>query len=63
MALRGLTPTWPLIDPKSSKKQTNSNLTLPALTRGDVQTKLTCETSNYGDTVLRTSVEIDMKCE
>ena len=40
-----------------------NNVTLESLSRDDVHTQLTCETSNFDATVLRTSVEIDMKCE
>ena len=47
----------------SSSTTTYANLTIASLTRNDVQTELTCETSNFQATVLRTSVEIDMKCK
>ena len=40
----------------------NNNLTME-LVRNDLQTQLTCETSNFDATVLRTSVEIDLKCK
>ena len=45
-----------------SPQVVNNNLTME-LTRSDLQTQLTCETSNFDATVLRTSVEIDLKCE
>ena len=42
---------------------TYANITIPSLTRADVQTELTCQASNFEATKLRTSVEIDMKCK
>lgn len=53
----------PAHDFESSSVTTYANLTIDSLTRKDVQTELTCETSNFKDSVLRTSVEIDMKCK
>ena len=41
---------------------TVNNITLDSLGREDVHTKLTCQTSNFEATTLRTSVELDMKC-
>jgi hypothetical protein len=42
---------------------TFSNVTLESLSRDDVHTKLTCQANNFENNVLRTSVELDMKCE
>ena len=42
---------------------TYANITIESLSRVDVQTELTCQASNFQATVLRTSVEIDMKCK
>ena len=42
---------------------TYANITIASLSRDDVQTELTCQASNFEATVLRTSVEIDMKCK
>ena len=57
------TATWFSKDKDTGFDVTNNNVTIEALTRADVHTQLTCETSNFDSTVLRTSVEIDMKCE
>jgi hypothetical protein len=42
---------------------TYSNITLESLSRDDVHTKLTCQALNMETNILRTSVELDMKCE
>ena len=42
---------------------TYANITIESLSRDDVQTELTCQATNFQATVLRTSVEIDMKCK
>ena len=42
---------------------TYANITIESLSREDVQTELTCQASNFQATILRTSVEIDMKCK
>ena len=42
---------------------TYSNITLESLGRDDVHTKLTCQASNVETNMLRTSVELDMKCK
>jgi hypothetical protein len=60
-ALRS-TPTWSSTDPDSGLEIVSNNLTME-LKRNDVQTQLTCETTNFDATVLRTSVEIDLKCK
>ena len=41
---------------------TVNNITLESLSRDDVHTKLTCQTTNFEATTLRSSVELDMKC-
>ena len=41
---------------------TVNNITLDSLGRDDVHTKLTCQTTNFEATTLRSSVELDMKC-
>ena len=52
-----------LIQDGSPSISTYANVTIPSLSRNDVQTELTCQASNFEATVLRTSVEIDMKCK
>lgn len=41
----------------------NNNITIEALTRKDVHSEFTCEATNFDNIVLRTSVELDLKCE
>ena len=57
------TRSWPSTDPDTGFDTTNNNVTIESLSRHDVHTKLTCQTSNYEIRVLRTSVELDLKCK
>ena len=55
--------TWTSRNPETGSVMTYSNITIDGLTREDVRTKLTCQASNVETNVLRTSVELDMKCK
>jgi hypothetical protein len=50
-------------NPETGSVMTYSNITLDSLNREDVHTKLTCQASNLETNILRTSVELDMKCK
>ena len=55
--------TWTTRNPETGLIMTYSNITMESLGRDDVHTKLTCQATNMETNVLRTSVELDLKCK